>query len=569
MKKKYLLIIIILNLLFFSTHAAQQLKIQLSGVPEDIKKNIEARIDIKKKELSPALSSQEIYRFYHSSLLVIQNAIAPFGYFSPVIHSQVIYQHPVWILHYVIALGQPVRISGLHIQLSGPGQDNKKINQAIEKIPLHIGKIFNAPEYEKTKTQLLIETNNQGYIKAHYLKSVVFIDTKKLTADITWHLNTEQQYYFGELNFNKTPYSPYFLQRFNPFAQDDVFSSQKLLAYQRALNDSRYFDQAIVIPDLEQINHYHVPLRASVTAPKARLYTFGVGYGTFTGARVSAGLNWRRLNDSGHAFDTQLKASSVFSGLALKYFIPGKDPLTEEYMFGLNTQKFMPKNGESRSGTFTFGYNKTLKHWKINSSLNYLLERYAIDDNPHHVSQLLYPKLDISYLKTDDVTNPAYGRLLQFILQGASQHLYSKTDFFQAEAKGMWLTSPASFAQIILRGDVGYTVVKDLTFFPLSMQFFSGGITSLRGYPNNSIGPGKYLATSSIEYRNHLRGNWSGALFYDIGAASNHFGKPLNQGVGVGVIYKSIMGPIKVYLARPLNRRGHRYQIEFSIGPEF
>jgi len=146
----------------------------------------------------------------------------------------------------------------------------------------------------------------------------------------------------------------------------------------------------------------------------------------------------------------------------------------------------------------------------------------------------------------------------------------------QGEVQGKLFMTPFSFAHIILRGDLGYTVVNDLNDLPLSMRFFAGGMTTIRGFPDSSIGPGKYLGVASVEYRNHIAYDISGAVFYDIGTATNHFGgssngdgPQLNRGAGVGLVYESVVGPIKVYAARALSKEGHPYQIEISMGPEF
>ena len=134
---------------------------------------------------------------------------------------------------------------------------------------------------------------------------------------------------------------------------------------------------------------------------------------------------------------------------------------------------------------------------------------------------------------------------------------------------GKLFMTPFDFAHIIMRGDFGYTVVRDLNDLPLSMRFFAGGMNSVRGYPEVWIGPGKYLGVASIEYRNHIAYDISGAIFYDVGTATNHFGSGLYRGAGVGLVYESPLGPIKLYIARAMNKRGHPRSVEFSMGPEF
>jgi len=338
---------------------------------------------------------------------------------------------------------------------------------------------------------------------------------------------------------------------------------------QQQLNGSSYFSQVTVTPELKEITNKRVPILINLNAPKSQLYNVGVGYGTFTGARLTVGVNFRRLTDTGQHFDAQLKLSSVLTGLAAKYYIPGKNPLTDSWTIGAGYQKFVPKNGESYSRTLSGGYNTKSGYWQSSYTLNYLLERYNIFNVANTNSEVLYPNANFSYVVTDDITNPTYGKSLNINLIGASASALSATDFMQGEVKAKYLFSPASFARVILRADLGYTVVHDLQRLPLTMQFVTGGLTSVRGYPDSSIGPGKYLGIASVEYQNKIVGDWSGALFYDTGTATNHIGSRLNNGAGVGVVYHSFIGPIKVYLARALNKHDRPMSVEFSIGPEF
>ena len=139
----------------------------------------------------------------------------------------------------------------------------------------------------------------------------------------------------------------------------------------------------------------------------------------------------------------------------------------------------------------------------------------------------------------------------------------------QSELKAKYILSPFRFARITLRGDVGYTMVSHLNQLPLTMRFFAGGLNSIRGYGESSIGPGKYLQVGSFEYQNHVVGHFSLAAFYDFGTASDHWNMNYKKSVGAGVVYQSLVGPIKLYVANAITNPKHPWGVEFSIGPEF
>ncbi len=242
------------------------------------------------------------------------------------------------------------------------------------------------------------------------------------------------------------------------------------------MNGSRYFKQVIVIPDLNHTHDVYVPVQASVVPVNYRRYDFGLGYGTFTGPRFTAGVQFKRLTDTGHSLETLLKLSNVLSGLGLKYNIPGHNPLTEQWTLGANLQKFAPKNGSSLSKTLTFGYQRKMHRWQLTTNINYLWERYTVDTKPNRNSQLLSPNLTITYVRTDNIAQPTYGRSFNLRCKVHPAVLLSSTSFLQASMKGKLFMTPFSFGHLVLRGDLGYTVVNDLNDLPLSMRFFVGGI---------------------------------------------------------------------------------------------
>lgn len=552
---------------FADTHT--HLKFEIRGINNMMGTNVISRLKIERKDYQRILTPAQVENFSQQTLTAVREAVMPYGYYHAQATSTLQKDKDGWKITYYVSKGQPVLVKKVDIKVSGAGADNEKILKHIKKFPLHVGDIFNSTIYSGGKDKLFDVINNQGYIKAVARESKVLVNTDNNTAVIILHLQTNERYYFGKMHFNENEYSAEFMQRFNRFHEDEPFSSSKVLEYQQDMSNSRYFKQVLVMPDFESTVNNHIPLQTSIVPINARRYAFGIGYGTLTKFRFTAGVTFRRLTDTGHSLDAQLKLSSILSGVALKYFIPGRDPLTEQWVLGANYQKFVPQNGASNSWSTAFGYSKKYPHWTAAANINYLRERYFAFNEPKRDSQLLYPNLNLSYLKTDDIVQPTYGRALNFTLQGASNNMLSSTSFLQGEMKGKLLMSPFSFAHVILRGDIGYTVVHDLNDLPLSMRYFAGGMTTVRGYKDSSIGPGKYLTVASIEYRNHIAYDISGAVFYDIGTASDHFGTPMKRGVGVGLVYESIVGPIKIYAEHGIDNPRHPWQYELVMGPEF
>lgn len=556
-------------LLQMSAYAAESLTFQVSGLSDPLLENVNARLSLFKKNYNDQLTIDDVQIIYNQSVQEIRKALEPYGYFKANITASLHHQKQVWTASFQVNPGPVLKITKIDIEILGDGSNNKALYSFKNEFPLQVGDPFKTANYEKAKEDIFAVANNQGYIKSFLEKNAIYINLQKYEASIVLHLQTGPRYYFGAVNFSGSPYAESFLRRFVNFNENEPFSSQKLTALQQQLAGSYYFSQVQVVPEFEQAHDYHVPVKFILAAPKSQHYNIGVGYGSLTGPRLTAGLNLRRVTDTGQHFDAQLKLSSVLSSMTAKYYIPGKHPLTDQWVMGLNYQKFNPASGSSSSATLSGGYLKKKHAYQISSNINYLVENYKLAGEPGEKNNLLYPNLSILYSNVDDLIHTRNGKSFNLILQGATNHLFSSTSFLQSEFKAKYLFSPTQDSHVILRADLGYTVVHDIHKLPLSMRFFAGGLNSVRGYKDSGIGPGRYLATGTVELQHHITGNWSGALFYDMGTATDHWDNQFSKSTGVGVIYESMIGPIKLYAAHALDRPGRPYSVEFSIGPEF
>lgn len=550
-------------------NAADSLRINIIGIKGPALENANNRLSTSQQAIGNDLNENKIRTIFQSAPDNITAAIKPFGYFKSHIESKLTHHGDSWTATFYVNAGPQLFIKKVDVVLSGPGKYNTELQNLIHHFPIKAGQRLLIDGYNKS-IQLLFQTaNNQGYLKAYLENKEIKIDLKKYSSVITLHLNTGKRYYFGSVTFNKSPFADSFLQRFVNFHDNQPFSSQDLLKLQQNLGNSQYFQQVLVNPEFDKTQNDQVPIFVETTPRKSQQYKFGIGYGTFTGPRFTAESDWRRVTDTGQRFNLQLKLSPVLSGLAAKYFIPGKNPLTDQYTIGANFQQFVPKNGRSFSETLSTSYVKSVNEWQNTLSLNYLRERFMINYNPWQSSNLLYPSLSITRIKSDDLLNPHSGSAFSFNLQGSSDKLLSQINFIQSDLKGKLVMSPTERSRLIFRGDLGYTVVQDLQKLPLTLQFFAGGPSSVRGYRFDSMGPGRYLKVGSVELQHKIIGDWSAGVFYDAGIAANQFNASAQHSRGIGVIYNSIIGPIKLYVARADSSPGKPMRIDFNIGPEF
>src|SRR4029077_9346317 len=124
----------------------------------------------------------------------------------------------------------------------------------------------------------------------------------------------------------------------------------------------------------------------------------------------------------------------------------------------------------------------------------------------------------------------------------------------------------------------------ELDQIPANWRFYAGGGGSVRGYAYNELGPtvfwgavvgGRSLFEASAEMRIKVTDTIGVVPFFDVGNAfaSNfpNFSEPLFAAAGLGLRYYTSVGPVRLDVAFPLERRAGNgpVAVYVSIGQSF
>ena len=100
----------------------------------------------------------------------------------------------------------------------------------------------------------------------------------------------------------------------------------------------------------------------------------------------------------------------------------------------------------------------------------------------------------------------------------------------------------------------------------------------MRGYGWHEIGPrivttgGDYftgapnVVTASLEVERYFRGPWGAAVFVDSGSAFAGRTPDMHTGVGIGLRWRSPVGPVRVDIARGLDSPDSPITLHLNIG---
>jgi len=130
-----------------------------------------------------------------------------------------------------------------------------------------------------------------------------------------------------------------------------------------------------------------------------------------------------------------------------------------------------------------------------------------------------------------------------------------------------------------LHGKIGYASGYKGRELPDFERFYVGGLSTVRGYEERSIGPkdppntgdpigGNKLVVTNVEFNFPIYDIMRGVLFWDAGNVfveeEELFGYSLRMGVGVGLRFFTPIGPLRFDLGWPLDR-DKKYNNEASI----
>lgn len=576
-----------LMLLCFSSVALAQddtqstVAVSITGVEDELLNNVQGFLPLYRFNGKEAPSAGRLRFLHRQADESIRQALAPFGYYQPIITPELNYEDGSWQATYEINPGERIQIKTVDIKLTGEAEFDPAFGDAIEQSSLRVGEALLHEDYESLKQKFQVLASQRGYFKATLKEGKIRIDLKNYEAGVVLHFDSGVRYFLGNVSFtqDKPWLSTAMLGRFSDIQPGQVYLADDLQKLQGDLSNTEYYEEVTLeaSPDSADENNV-IPVVVNLVARNPTRYTFGAGYGTDTGARVKAGINRRRVNQAGHHFTAEALLAELKYGVAGEYIIPGEDPRTDSWGIRASIEDEHSGNRNYTSASLGGFYRHSDGLWMKTYSLDYLVERYEVSGEDE-TGKLLIPSIDWTRTYPAEVDKRIYvtnGTLLQLSLRGASEDILSDTSFIQPMISGKWIHSFANSTRLIARGAVGTTSVSDFDKLPTSLRFFTGGDKTVRGYAYNVVGPrvnadvvgGKKLLESSLEYEVPTSEKWSVVAFADIGDAFDD--KPeYKRGVGLGIHWRSPIGPVRLDFGHALDvPPGKQVRLHFTIGSD-
>ena len=570
---RFLFRILLLSLMFLASLSSAEL--QIEGVSDEIARNVESYVSLAGEPCDA--EAWLVKRRFRAVESETRTALEPFGYYDPIVTSMLEQDDKCWRATLKIDAGSPVLLRLVDISLTAPASEETHFADIVSATTLTTGTQLRHSDYDTLKESLQIRAAERGFIDATFLQNKIEVWPAERIADLALEFESGERYNFGEIILEQDFLESSLIEAFLEFDTGMPYDNRLLTRAYNDLSLSGYFGRIELLPVIEQASDHEIPVRV-VLEPADRIeYTVGAGISTDTGPRGRAGYNNRRVNDRGHRFKADIGLSPVVQGFTAEYRKPLSDPRSEWLSYTTALSKEDTDTFNSDTARVGVRRSKRIRtNWMRTLALDLSYDRFDVGIESSE-ARLVLPAIAFDHKRADRDVFPTRGRRLTFELRGTGEFLGSDTSFLQATVGARLIRPVAGKGRLLARATLGLTAQSEFVELPPSVRFFAGGDESVRGFGYNTLGPkdalgnvigGSNLFVASIEYEHQLRGNFMGAVFVDAGNAFDGFDVDPAVGAGLGLKWRSPVGPLRLYLAHPLNKSDRSVRVHIRLGAD-
>jgi translocation and assembly module TamA len=564
--------------------AARLARIDVRGLDEAMAENVRQALSLQ-QATERDVSERRLATLLRQAETETGEALQPFGYYTPTIEVSRSGPRDAPVVTITVAPGQPVRVRGFNVGIEGEGGGDRYLREELDAFRPRPGDVFTHAPYEAGKTRISRRLAERGYFDADLVRHRVEVTRAALAADIDLAWSSGERYDMGAVHFVQAPEQvvrPQLLDKLVYWDEGSYYHQGKLDRLRQSLQALDYFSRIEIEPRPDGARDHRVPVDVTLTPAKRSIYTAGLSYGTDSGAGVRLGVERRYLNSRGHKALAQLDYAQQRKTLTVQYRIPAFAWLDGWYTASLQAADEQDDYIDTRRVEFVASRSGEVnRHLTATASLHALRERWAYfsperAETGYRYATYNFPALQADYIDVDDRIFPRAGISGRVLLRGAPAAFGGDASFAQLHARASWFHGLGARDRLILRGELGHTFTGDLVELPPSLRFYAGGGRSIRGYNDREVGPrmGRYaigaknVITASTELEHYFNDSWGMAAFVDSGSAFNGRVPDWHTGVGLGLRWRSPVGPVRVDVAHGLDAPDSSFTVHLSIGAE-
>jgi len=565
-------------LAFAAGEARAAYKVDIQASPRAVRKLLEEHLDLARFAKRDDVSDDQFGFLVTATPQQVRDLTATAGYFSPVVRTDVRTVDGKKRVTVSVDPGPQTTISSVTLSFNGPvlTEDPAQENATRFAFSLHEGDPFSQGGWDDAKSASLRALQARRYVAAKITQSQARIDPRTHQAKLSVTFDSGPTFTMGKLEVVGTErYPAKIVDNVNPISVGAIYDVQRVAELQRQLQNTPYYASVAIDVGNDPAKPLETPVRVKVSEYPYNSIRGGVGYATDTGPQVQG--NYSYLNTFGAAYpftvSGRIDQIEQFGQIQLS-MPPGERAWTNSVLASYGTTNVSDTRIYSvRAGVQT---TRTSQYLDYGYSLFYYDDR--LDQNAPVgpiIAHALVPAWTWTRRNTDDPLFPRSGNLIHVEAGFAVKGALADQTFGRLYARAQQYFPVGKSDLVLIRAEFGGVFTSGgSSGIPASLLFRAGGSNSVRGYSYEGIGnnvdgsvlPTKYLITASSEYQHWFTHDWGGAVFFDIGTATDTWGeKVFYPGVGFGARWRSPVGPVNVDLAYGIRNKEFRPYLTLGI----
>lgn len=501
-------------------------------------------------------------------------------------------------------------------------------SSAADALGLETGAVAVASDVLAAGDRLQTALQDQGYAFAKVDPPIAHEDPPNRVLDVSFHVAMGTKVKIGEIRIRGLKETREgFVRKRLLVRTDEQYSATLIESARKDLLGLGIFSSVSVRLGTKPDAEGRVPLTFQIRERKQHTVQVSGAYSSDLGG--SLGVNWTKRNISGRADSLTLSATAINLGggtasngigydTSGKYVLPdfGRRGLSLQVSLGALSQSLVAY--DQKAVTFGISLNQKLSSiWSASIGFNVererilqqecTLEQNCVLEQTCELRPDLPPPLEpctsqtfnytllslplTAILNTTGLDSPLEDARKGMRISLSVAPTFSigrpSTRFFVTQATGSlyfdlqhlgWNANPGR-SVLALRGLVGLAAGATEFSLPPDQRFYAGGSGTIRGYRYQSVGPtpfpdgnpvgGTAIQAGTVEFRQRFGSDLGMAVFVDAGQVSrnlNILNSTLRFGTGAGVRYYTPIGPIRLDVAVPVNKRPGDDSFEVYIG---
>jgi translocation and assembly module TamA len=156
--------------------------VELTGVEGEVAANVLAYLNLDEEPCDAPAGHIEAQRL--AAPARIREALEAYGYYQPTIESTFEAGDDCWQVKFAITLGEPVRLRGVDVLLSGEAAEDRDFSAAQAAADLKNGAILKHGAYEQLKRRWSDLARERGYADAKFIVSRIDVYPEQRAADV-------------------------------------------------------------------------------------------------------------------------------------------------------------------------------------------------------------------------------------------------------------------------------------------------------------------------------------------------------------------------------------------------